>query len=90
MMEDIMLKAIFLFQLESKQEWINKVPRILPPKIRNNEQFLWIDTNGNVLEIGADFKAAEEMGTYPVKVYRTIPVRVAQKEGLTTHKGIKE
>lgn len=73
-MEEIKLKVELLFTLNSKKDWINKVPRILPKKNRGNESFLWVDKNGCVLEYGADFMAAEELDSYPCKVYRTITV----------------
>lgn len=76
-MENITLKAELLFELESKQEWINRVPRILPEKIRGGEQWVWVDVNGNVFECGADFTAAEKASTYPCKVYRLQSVAVA-------------
>lgn len=69
-MEKIMVNAEFLFELSSKQQWINRVPGILPDKIRGGEQWIWLDKNGNVFECGADFSAAEEKATYPCKVYR--------------------
>lgn len=69
-MEQITVNAEFLFELKSKQDWVNKVPRILPQKTRAAEQWLWIDKNGNVFELGADFMAAEKAETYPCKVYR--------------------
>jgi len=79
-MEEITVKAKFLFELKSKQDWINKVPRILPEKNRSSENFLWLDKNGNVFEIGADFMAAEKLNTYPCKVYRLIPVSETLKQ----------
>ena len=60
----------FLFELESKRDWINKVPSILPEKTRRSEQWLWVDKNGNIFECGADFTAAERLESYPCKVYR--------------------
>jgi hypothetical protein len=75
----VLVEAEFLFQLESKQDWVNKCPDILPHKKRGkHETWLWLDTNGNVLEIGVDFQAAKELATYPVRVYRTINVASKQ------------
>lgn len=67
---DITVKGEFLFELKSKSDWVNKVPRILPNKIRAGESWIWVDKNGNVFERGADFSSAEELQTYPCKVYR--------------------
>ena len=73
-MEKITVNAEFLFELSSKQDWVNRVPRILPKKTRGAEQWIWIDINGNVFECGADFSAAEKQETYPCKVYRLASV----------------
>ena len=69
-MEKITVNGELLFELKSKQDWVNRVPRILPEKTRGGEQWLWVDKNGNVFECGADFMAAEKTETYPCKVYR--------------------
>lgn len=73
-MEKIILNAEFLFELANKQQWINRVPQILPKKIRGGETWVWVDINGNVFECGADFSAAEKLETYPCKVYRLVNV----------------
>jgi len=69
-MEKITVNGELLFELESHQDWVNKVPRILPHKKRGHEQWLWVDKNGNVFIIGLDFRAAEKQDSYPCKVYR--------------------
>jgi len=69
-MEKITVNGEFLFELKSKQDWVNRVPNILPDKIRAAEQWLWVDKNHNVLEIGKDFMSAELQGSYPCRVYR--------------------
>lgn len=76
-MEEITVKGQLLFELKSKQEWVNKVPGILPSKTRGNEQWVWVDKNGNVFEAGLDFMAAEKAETYPCKVYRLQSVSMA-------------
>lgn len=78
-MENITVKGEFLFELQSKQQWLQKVPSILPEKTRGGEQWLWVDKNGNVFEKGLDFSVAEEKATYPCKVYRLQSVSVANK-----------
>jgi hypothetical protein len=69
-MEKIEVNGELLFELSSKQDWVNKVPRILPAKIRGGESWVWVDKNGNVFECGRDFMEAENHDTYPCKVYR--------------------
>lgn len=78
-METIQIKAKLLFVLENKQQWINRVPQILPPKTRPSEKWIWIDKNGNVFEVGADFIAAEKIESYPCKVYRPLSVNEAME-----------
>ena len=69
-MVNITVKGELLFELESKQQWVNRVPQILPEKTRSAETWLWVDKNGNVFECGLDFRIADEKATYPCKVYR--------------------
>lgn len=61
-----------LMTLQNKKEWIDRVPRHLPEKANLTEEWIWLDKNGNSLRLGEDFSAAEEMQTYPVKIYRQI------------------
>lgn len=68
-----------ILTLESKNEWVRKVPNHLPEKNYYNEHFIWIDANGNTLAMGADFAAAERIKSYPVKVYRHIRTSDAEK-----------
>jgi hypothetical protein len=69
-MEKITINGELLFELSSKQDWVNRVPRILPNKTRAGEIWIWVDKNGDIFELGIDFMAAEEQDTYPCKVYR--------------------
>lgn len=69
-MEKITVNGELLFVLMNKQQWVNRVPHILPEKTRGNEQWLWVDKNGDVFESGADFMKAEEKDSYPCRVYR--------------------
>lgn len=69
-MENINAELIII--LTSKNDWINRIPRCLPEKQYYKEEFLFIDSNGNKMTNGGDFMAAEEMKTYPVKVYRFV------------------
>lgn len=78
-MENIIVKGELLFTLNSKNDWVNKCPRICPDKIRQGEQWIWVDKNGNTFEIGADFSAAKELDTYPCKVYRLQSVSSIKK-----------
>ena len=66
--ENIICKGRLIAVLESKQDWFRRVPGCLPQK-RYAEQRLWVDSFGNALTIGNDFRVAEELGSYPVRVY---------------------
>lgn len=67
-MKKIILNGELILTLESKNDWINKMPLHLPEK-RKAEQRIWLDKNGNCLAIGEDFAEAEFQHSYPVKVY---------------------
>lgn len=69
-MEKIFINGVLILELKSKQDWINKLPNHLPKKTRGNENYLFVDKNGNVFETGADFIAAEEQDSYPCKIYK--------------------
>jgi len=78
--EKVVVNAELILTLDSKQDWVNKVPNRLPEKRYHKEDFLWLDQNNNQLVIGEDFMAAETMDSYPVKVYRMKRVIDALKE----------
>ncbi|UBM58259.1 hypothetical protein LAG90_15755 [Marinilongibacter aquaticus] len=78
-MEEIIVKGELILELQSKQDWINKVPRKLPEKSRGGEQWIWVDVNGNVFERVADFIAAEKAQTYPCKIYKLKSVSSANE-----------
>lgn len=71
-MEDITIKAELLLILESKQDWINKVPKRLSAKTSKAEEWIWVDAKGHTMALGEDFSAAQTMKTYPVKVYKLV------------------
>lgn len=82
---EIRLKAEFVFQLHSKQEWINRVPHILPKKKFEAEKLVWVDKNGHSFEIGLDFNIAQITDSYPCKVYRLIRVAEANEMNKIKH-----
>lgn len=76
----ITINGTKIIELESKQDWINQIPRKLPLK-KSEDEFLFVDKNNNLLTIGRDFQAAEEQGAYLVTVYlaqRTSDVQVKE------------
>ena len=77
-MEIIRVVGEKILELQSKQDWIDRVPKDLPKKLLP-ETWIWVDANGSIFEVGADFTAAEERQSYPCKVYRLIPVRESIK-----------
>ena len=79
-MEKITCNGELIITLENKQDWVNRIPEELPEK-RKAEQRIWIDKNGNCLAIGEDFSAAENVESYPVKVYSLQRVAEAAEKG---------
>lgn len=82
-MEKITCNAELILILKSKQDWINKIPNYLPKK-RTAEIRIFLDANDNCLSIGEDFQVAEEINSYPVRVYSL--QRVAEYVKSTTTK----
>lgn len=81
-MEKITVNAELVLTLNSKREWINALPGALRrlPEWETN-RLIWIDRNGNQASMGEDFSAAEDQGTYPIKVYRPLRIAHAIKNG---------
>lgn len=73
-MEKLTINATPVLTINSKQDWINKVPNRLPVKTRGAERFLFVDKHGNVFETGLDFQIAEEINSYPCIVYKLMSV----------------
>ena len=68
--------------LKSKEDWIDRFPNSLKvlPKQGINDVWLWVDANGDHCKIGADFEAARQKASYPVKIYKLQRVSEAVKE----------
>jgi hypothetical protein len=64
----ITINGTKIIELDSKADWINQIPKRLPLK-KSEDEFLFVDKNGNLLTIRLDFRVAEEQGAYPVTVY---------------------
>jgi hypothetical protein len=67
-MKKIKFNGELILTLNSRHDWINKIPHHLPEK-RKAEVRVWLDANDNALAIGEDFADAEEIKSYPVRVY---------------------
>lgn len=67
-MQKIQCKGELILILKSKNDWLKKVPNHLPEK-RRAEQRLFLDKYDNCLTIGEDFMVAEDIDSFPVKVY---------------------
>lgn len=80
---NLQIRGMLVMTLNSKQDWINKIPKRLPNTTRSGEDFLWIDANGCKFEVGYDFDAAEKIGSYPCKIYKLMSV--AEYESEVTH-----
>jgi hypothetical protein len=64
----INVNAIEVFEIKSKNHWVNSFPRALP-QLPKSENLIWIDINGNSAGVGEDFMVAEKKATYPIKIY---------------------
>lgn len=62
-----------LFEFSSRQDWINKGPRIWRTHQATDGRAISIDAKGRVCQCGAEFTRAERDGAYPVTVYRVQP-----------------
>ena len=71
-MERITVNGELLMTLKSKEDWIDRFPNSLKvlPKQGINDVWLWVDANGDHCKIGADFEAARQKASYPVKIYK--------------------
>jgi hypothetical protein len=67
--QQVTFNGTIIAVIESKQDWVNRVPYCLPTK-EPGEVWVWIDRNGNCLTLGRDFSATEAHGAFPVLVYR--------------------
>ena len=67
-MENIQIKGKLVFEIQSKNHWINSFPCAIP-EIPMSEKYLWVDKNGNIATCGEDFMYAEQSDTYPIKIY---------------------
>lgn len=62
-----------LFEFASKQDWINKGPRIWRVHQATDGRAISIDAKGRICQCGAEFARAERDNAYPVSVYRVQP-----------------
>lgn len=62
-----------LFEFSSKQDWINKGPRIWRVHQATDGRAISIDAKGRICQCGEQFARAEKDDAYPVSVYRVQP-----------------
>ena len=62
-----------LFAFKSKQDWVNRGPRIWRVHQATDGRAIAIDAKGRICQSGAEFMRAEKDGAYPVTVYRVQP-----------------
>lgn len=62
-----------LFEFSSKQDWVNKGPRIWRIHQATNGRAISIDAKGRICQCGAEFSRAEKDDAYPISVYRVQP-----------------
>lgn len=82
-LEEILLYGDVIFELANHEEFIefnNKETRKIPFYKSLNEEWFWIDKEGNLLVNSFDFKAAERKRTYPCKLYRVKALSIKNKK----------
>mgnify|MGYP001810083329 CR=1 FL=1 len=84
------IRATYLFEFTSKQQWINKAQSWFEPYTSLAEKTICLDKNGNVLTTGKDFSDAEIVNSYPVKVYRLVRVSEVVKPMIDDVSSLKE
>jgi hypothetical protein len=62
-----------LFEFASKQDWVNRGPRIWRVHRATEGRAIAIDAKGRICQMGGHFMRAESDGSYPVAVYRVDP-----------------
>lgn len=62
-----------LFEFSSKQDWVNRGPRIWRVHQATDGRAIAIDTKGRICQMGGHFMRAEVDGSYPISVYRVDP-----------------
>ena len=67
-MEDLTIKAEFIFEFTSMSKWVNKAASWFKPY--QFQPTVCLDKNGDVCHIGEDFMNAEKKDLFPIKVYR--------------------
>lgn len=80
-MEKASFNGELILTLNSKNDWVRKVPEWLPEK-REAEVRVWLDENDNCLAMGVDFMEAENIKSYPVRVYSLRRVAEYTKDGV--------
>lgn len=80
MAEEIKINATLVFEIRSKQHWINAFPGAIP-KLPQAEELIWIDSKGNSATCGEDFATAEDNDSYPIKVYLMERISHTKKNG---------
>lgn len=67
----IAINGTLIYEIENKSQWINRFPGAIPNlhKLPKCETLLWVDKNGNVSTVGEDFMVAQDVDSYPIKIY---------------------
>lgn len=67
-MEQLIIKAEFLFEFKNMSQWVNNASTWFKP-YRHGFAHVCLDKNGDVCYIGEDFMNAEKNNLFPVRVY---------------------
>lgn len=70
--EVVSVKGKKLFEFTSFNNWCDKAQSKFSTVNLRSNQYLCVDTQGNVLEKGKEFKTARDNGWFPVTVYQVV------------------
>ena len=68
----VLVKGKKLFDFTSFNDWVNTAQRKFGSVGLRSNQYLCIDTQGNVCTKGKEFHTARDNGWFPVTVYQVI------------------
>ncbi|GAB1535638.1 hypothetical protein ADMFC3_12690 [Geovibrio sp. ADMFC3] len=72
-MEKIEIEAMFAFEFQSFDEWVNKAASWFQSTGIIDEHYICVDAGGRVCKKGKEFIRARDENTFPVRVYLTVP-----------------
>jgi len=70
-MDKININAELICEFSNFNSWVNHASSWLG-RLPKYTQYICVDTNGNICDIGEDFMKARDNNRFPVKAYRLV------------------